>query len=227
MTRIEQDYAGSRLALIKDPRLCRLLPLYNEALDMLDIQATVVLQVRPVAEIARSLAERDGICPVLGALLWLRSVTEAEWHSRHHKRIWLGFAQVTADWRDSVRRVAQRFDVTWPVPPADAAESVAALLRPRPHDAEWIGSNTELPPLPFLRAWDAIEAGIAGDEAAAQAGFDVVRASMRAADQLYNPIIMDLVRRHAAELQAIRASGCWRLTAPLRVLKQYASGLMV
>ena len=227
MARIEQDYGESRLALIKDPRLCRLLPLYSEALDMLDIEATVVLQVRPVAEIARSLAERDGMCPVLAALLWLRSVTEAEWHSRHHRRIWLGFAQVTTDWRDSVRRVAQHFDVTWPVHPADAARRVAALLRPRSRDAEWIESNTELPALPFMRAWDAIAAGIAGDEVAAQAGFDVVRASLHAADQLYTPIVMDLMRRHAAQLQAIRASTCWRLTAPLRVLKQYASGFTV
>jgi hypothetical protein len=227
MAQIEQDYAGSRLALIKDPRLCRLLPLYGEALDMLDVEATVVLQVRPVAQIARSLVERDGICPVLGALLWLRSVTEAEWHSRHHRRIWLGFAQVTTDWRDSVRRVAQQFDLTWPVRPADAAGRVAALLRPRSRDAKWIESNTELLALPFIRAQDAIEAGIAGDELAAQAGFDVVRASLDDADRLYTPIIMDLMRRNATELQAIRRSTCWRLTAPLRVLKQYAAALMV
>jgi hypothetical protein len=227
MVQIEQDYTGSQLLLIKDPRLCRLLPLYLEALDMLDIEATVVLQVRPVAQIARSLAERDGICPVLGGLLWLRSVTEAEWHSRHRKRIWLGFAQLTADWRDSVRRMAQQFDVTWPVHPADAAERVASLLRPRSPGAEWNESDTELRALPFMRAWDAIEAGIGGDEAAAQAGFDVVRAALHDADQLYTPIITDLMRRHAAGLRTIRASTCWRLTAPLRTLKQYASGLMV
>jgi hypothetical protein len=227
MAQIEQDYAGSRLPLIKDPRLCRLLPLYGEALDMLDIEATVVLQVRPVAQVARSLAERDGICPVLGALLWLRSVTEAEWHSRHHKRIWLGFAQVTADWRDSVRRVAQQFDLAWPVHPTDAAGHVASLLRPRPREAEWIEASTDLPAPPFMHAWNAIEAGIAGDEVAAQAGFDIVRASLHDADQVYAPIVLNMIRRHAAEMHAIRASGCWRLTAPLRVLKQYASGLMV
>ncbi|MGA3003631.1 MAG: hypothetical protein ABSE20_18090 [Acetobacteraceae bacterium] len=225
MARIEQDYAGSQLLLIKDPRLCRLLPLYGEALEMLDIEATVVLQVRPVAEIARSLAERDGICPALGGLLWLRSVIEAEWHSRHRRRIWLGFAQVTAGWHDSIRRVAQQLDVNWPVDPAEAGERVASLLRPRSEDAQWVGSDTELPALPFVRAWEAIEAGIAGDEPTAQAGFDLVRASLNDADQLYTPIITDLMNRHTARLQAIRASTCWRLTAPLRAMKQRAFGL--
>ena len=40
---IERDYAGSRLLLIKDPRLCRLLPLYCDALDMLDIEPSILL----------------------------------------------------------------------------------------------------------------------------------------------------------------------------------------
>jgi hypothetical protein len=224
MEQIEQDYAGSRLLLIKDPRLCQLLPLYGEALDMADIEVTVLLQVRPVAQVVRSLAERDAISPVTGGLLWLRSVTEAEWHSRHRKRIWLGFEQVTGEWRDSICRMARQFDVTWPVDPADVAERVASLLRPRSHDAEAVQAHAELRALPFLRAWDAIEAGIAGDEAAAQAGFDVVRGSLQDADQLYSPIITDLMRRHAARLQAIRESTCWRLTAPLRALKQRAVG---
>jgi hypothetical protein len=225
MARIEQDYAGSRLLLIKDPRLCRLLPLYGDALDMLDIEVTVVLPVRPVAQVVRSLTERDGTSPALGGLVWLRSVTEAEWHSRHHKRIWLGFAQVTADWWAGIRRMAQQFDLTWPVHPADATGRVASLLRPRSHDGEWADSGTEFSADPFVRAWEAIEAGIAGDEAAAQAGFDVVRASLQDADWLYSPIIMDLLRRHAVRLQAIEQSTCWRLTAPLRALRQRAIGL--
>jgi hypothetical protein len=225
MAQIEQDYAGSRLLLIKDPRLCRLLPLYCEALDMLDIELTVVLQVRPVAQIVRSLAERDGISPEVSALLWLRSVTEAEWHSRHCTRIWLGFAQVTADWRDSICRIAERLDVTWPNHPSDAARRIAALLRPDAHDVEWAESGAGFRSALFACAWDAIMAGVAGDEAAAQAGFDLVRAPLSSADQLFTPVITDLMRRHEARLHAIHTSTCWRLTAPLRALKQQASRL--
>jgi hypothetical protein len=223
MGRIEQDYAGSRLLLIKDPRLCRLLPLYCEALDMLDIELTVVLAVRPVAQVVCSLVERDGTCPALAGLAWLRSVADAEWHSRHCKRIWLGFAQVMADWRTSIHRVTQQFDLTWPVHPADAAERVASLLQPRSHNTKRVESRTIFSATPFVRTWDAIEAGIAGDEAAAQAGFDAVRAWMQDADWLYAPIVKDLMRRHAVALRAIQESTSWRLTAPLRELKQRAA----
>jgi hypothetical protein len=224
MARIEQDYAGSRLLLIKDPRLCRLLPLYREALDMLNIELTVVLPVRPVDQVVRSLVERDGTSPALAGLIWLRSVSEAEWHSRYCKRIWLGFTQVTTDWRTCIHRMAQELDLTWPIHPAAAAVRVASLLRPRSRNVEWLEPHTAFNAGPFVRAWDAIEAGIAGDEATAQAGFDVVRAWMHDADWLYGPIIRDLMRRHAATLQAIQSSTCWRLTAPMRALKQRAIG---
>jgi hypothetical protein len=129
--RIERDYADAPLLVIKDPRLCRLLPLYRDALESLDIDLAVLLQVRPVAEVVRSLVERDGKHPALTELLWLRSVTEAEWHSRNCPRAWLSFGQVAGDWRECVRRVGQAFDLRWPIHPEDAAPRVAALLQPR------------------------------------------------------------------------------------------------
>jgi hypothetical protein len=210
---IEREYPDSRLLLIKDPRLCRLLPLYCDALEMMDIEPSVVLQVRPPAEVVRSLGQRDGTAADLSQLLWLRSVTEAEWHSRHCPRIWLDYAQVTADWRDSARRVAQRFDVTWPIPPETASGRVKLLhlgLREPDRSAQ--------PPI-LRRAWAAIDAGLADDEAAARRGFDLVRQQLSETDQLYMPIVTDLAQRHAAQLQTIRTSTCWRLTAPLRALR--------
>lgn len=41
--RIARDYDGASLLLIKDPRVCRLLPLYATALDRLAIEMCVVL----------------------------------------------------------------------------------------------------------------------------------------------------------------------------------------
>jgi hypothetical protein len=210
---IEREYSDSRLLLIKDPRLCRLLPLYCDALEMMDIEPSVVLQVRPPAEVVRSLCQRDGIAANLSQLLWLRSVTEAEWHSRDYPRIWLDYAQLTADWRASIHRVGDRFDVTWPIPPETASEQIKLLhlgLREPDRSAQ--------PPI-LRRAWAAIDAGLADDEPAARAGFDAVRQQLCETDQLYVPIVTDLVQRHAAQLQTIRRSTCWRLTAPLRALR--------
>jgi hypothetical protein len=84
---IRQDYGDAPILVIKDPRLCRLAPLYFDALDVMDIEPLVVLQMRPVAEVARSLADRDGMQQGLAEFLWLRSVLEAEAHSRNCRRV--------------------------------------------------------------------------------------------------------------------------------------------
>ena len=223
---IEQDYADTPLLVIKDPRLCRLLPLYREALDRLDIDPVVLLQVRPVADVARSLAERDGKSPVLSELLWLRSVVEAEWHSRMAPRVWVSFAQVANDWRACVRRIGHSFDVTWPVSPDAADSRITAQLRACRWGAERSNDDPESHPPLSERAWDAIGAGLAQNEPAARAGFDIVRAILRDTDRLYMPILSDVARRHEVALCAIRQSTSWRLTAPLRAVRQWVDDVI-
>lgn len=215
MAEIERGYPDAPLLAIKDPRLCRLLPLYIEALDALDIAPLVILQVRPVAEVAQSLTDRDHLPPDLSALLWLRSVTEAEWHSRHLPRVWVSFGQVASDWRHTIDRIGDRLAVTWPTHPDDATERIDLLLKPRPRQvASWRDDKI------LAEAWVAIQAGLADDDPTARAGFDEVRAFLQAADLIY----IDYIRRLEAELRAMRRSTCWRLTGPLRALGRWVGG---
>jgi hypothetical protein len=215
---IEQSYADAPLMVIKDPRLCRLLPLYTEALELLDIAPVVILQVRPVAEVAQSLIDRDDMPPGLSELLWLRSVTEAERYSRQCPRVWVSFTQVVADWRKTVDRIGDTLGVSWPIHPDDAAEEIGLLLNPRPRHIV-PSSNGAL-----MLAWETIQAGLAGDDLATRIAFDRVRASLQDADRLYIPALSHPLGRLEAEVEAMRASTCWRLTAPLRAIKRLLAG---
>ena len=117
--------------MIKDPRLCRLLPLYLDALDVLDIEPLVILQVRPVAEVVQSLADRDGMKPDLAEFLWLRSVIEAEEQSRRCRRVWVSMAGMIADWPDTVRRITDGLALEWPMERDEAIDEIGPLLKPR------------------------------------------------------------------------------------------------
>jgi hypothetical protein len=214
---IERNYSDGSLLLINDPRLCRLLPLYMEALHALNIEPLVVLQVRPVAEVAQSLADRDDLAHGLGSLLWLRLIAEAEWYSRHLPRVWVSFRQATSDWRGAVNRIGEKLNVTWPIHPDDAAEAINMILKPRPRQVASCVDNEVL-----TGAWSAVQEGLAGNEPAARAGFDGVRASLEEIDAFYLGAMSHHISRLEAQLQAMRHSTCWRLTAPLRAL---ASGL--
>lgn len=214
--RIRQDYGDAPILVIKDPRLCRLAPLYFDALDVMDIEPLVVLQVRPVAEVVRSLADRDGMQPGLVEFLWLRSVLEAEVHSRSCQRVWCSMGGMMTDWPDMVRRITDGLGLEWPMERHEAISEIGPLLKPRL--CHGTGSEPFEATMPRLSTatWAAVEQGLAGDEAAARAAFDAVRA-----------VLTDLDKMHAhypvTPVSAPRPLFL-RLNAPLRALCRVARG---
>jgi hypothetical protein len=166
---IERIYTGERLFVIKDPRLCRLLPLYLEALDILDIEPLVLLQVRSPSEVSCSLVNRDRLDPSHARLLWLRSVLEAELYSRRCRRIWVSFDGMIRDWYDTVDRIAHAFDIHWPFDPDAAGPLVDRIVKPRQRHS-WDGAAGATAGHPLVaQAWDAATLGLRGNDAAARA----------------------------------------------------------
>ncbi len=226
MAEITAGFGDAPLLVLKDPRVCRLLPLYLEAFDVLGIEPLVVLQVRPMMAVARSLADRDELDPSQSELLWLRSLVEAEWHSRCCARVWVGFEHLIADWREAIDRIGATLGVTWPIDPDEATHLIGPALKPRlNHGSREIAGVTKCiarmgshQPLSG-QAWAAVAHGLAGNEPAAQAGFDTVRAILEDFDRMYEPFLASIGQRHEAALAAIRSSTSWRVTAPLRALK--------
>lgn len=222
---IGRNYGNAPLILIKDPRICRLIPLYLTALDLIDVEPLVILPARPVREVVSSLAARDGLDPNLSELLWLRAVTEAELETRSCPRVWITLDQIIADWRRVAWRVAVRLGIDWSIEPDDAAAEVSSFLKPRLyHVSDWSFETQEHHSLAG-RAWAAIEAGLAGHEDDVQLGLDAVRAALYEMDRLYAPQIANLRARYETELAAICQSKCWRFTAPFRAVMRASRAL--
>jgi hypothetical protein len=227
MAEVASGFGHSPLLIVKDPRICRLLPLYLEAFDILDIEPLVILQVRPMAAVARSLADRDELDPRHSELLWLRSLVEAEWYSRCCTRVWVSFEQIIADWRASVQRIGTTLGVTWPIELDDAIHLIGPVLKPRLNHG--IREAAGIPSIPWMashqtlsrQAWAAVEHGLTSAEVAAQAGFDIVRATLEDLDRMYEPFLTSVEQRHEAALATMRASTCWQITAPLRTIRNY------
>jgi hypothetical protein len=216
MAQITQSYGDASLLVLKDPRLCQLLPLYLDALDTLDIEPLVILQVRPMQEVVQSLIDRDGLHPDLAEFLWLRSVVEAEWHSRNCRRVWVSMAEILADWPGTVRRIADGLRLAWPEEPNT---EIASLLKPRlRHHVATLACDVGAHWL-STAAWTAIEYGLAGNEPAARAGFDSVRGALHDLDRLYATTIGTFV------VKRTRLSR--RLVARLRALRERARNVLI
>ncbi|MBM4309425.1 MAG: glycosyltransferase [Deltaproteobacteria bacterium] len=89
---ISDEYSGREIFMIKDPRLCLLLPLYHDILNELEIDVRVVAIRRDVREVVESLYERDRLPHERG-----RAYYEKHIRALDHNLAGLQFISVTFD----------------------------------------------------------------------------------------------------------------------------------
>src|SRR3954454_9089161 len=100
-----EEFDESPLFVVKDPRLCRLVPFWLTVLGELDVLPAFLIPIRNPLEVADSLRERDGLSISHGLLLWLRCVLDVELQTRGHARAFVSYARLLDDWEGAVRPV--------------------------------------------------------------------------------------------------------------------------
>ena len=127
---LDDELATSALFVLKDPRICRLLPFWLSVLGQVGIAAKLIYPVRNPMEIAASLRVREGFPPAKSHLLWLTHLLSAESGSRGLPRAFASFADLLADWRKTIHAIEHAIDLTLPGWSAEAESSIDAFLSP-------------------------------------------------------------------------------------------------
>jgi hypothetical protein len=91
------DFAPHQNWVVKDPRICRLLPLWSEVAADPRADLRFLHIVRQPLAVAASLATRNGFSTARSLLLWLRHILEAEAATRGRPRAWLRWEELTSD----------------------------------------------------------------------------------------------------------------------------------
>ncbi len=130
---IEAEYGRSRFFIMKDPRMCRLLPFWHEALEATGCAPLHVCPHRHPRDVAASLTRWANYEPEYGLLLWLRHVLEAEAASRGHARTFTSYEQLMTDWVQLVKRIGSQLDLKWPKSPQSIHADVGAFLSKELH----------------------------------------------------------------------------------------------
>lgn len=94
---VRQEYADAATFVVKDPRMCRLMPLWRKVLAKVDAQPRFVIPLRSPLEVARSLEKRDGLPLAHGCLLWLRHMLDAEHETRDSRRVFVQYQDLLSD----------------------------------------------------------------------------------------------------------------------------------
>ena len=125
---LAKDFGTEPLFVVKDPRICLLMPLWLDVLREIGADAACVMPVRNPLEVAGSLGKRDGLSTARSLLLWLRYFSAAERDTRHVPRAFVHYEDLLRDWRGTVDLISRRLDIAWPNDPTIVAADVAAFL---------------------------------------------------------------------------------------------------
>ena len=207
-----QECDGEPLVLVKDPRLCRLLPLWIDAFAGSDYDLFAILPIRHPFEVAASLRHRNSLPLAHGLALWLQHVLAAERASRGLPRCFVSYGDLLRDWRSTVQRIGRTLELSWPRDIMSVADEIdeflSVELRHHQSAADTLPAGDALHHL-CLRAWDALMLLCAdGRNEATRAGLDQVALEYERALGILGPLVAALdsnlvqVRRELVERDA-------------------------
>jgi hypothetical protein len=127
---LADEFGDSRLFVLKDPRLCRLMPVWSEALTDFGATPVFVLPVRNPFEVSASLRQRNQLLEAEAQLCWLRHVLDSEQSTRGQARVFVRFVDLLENWRRTVDRISATLDLPWPHRSASVEDAIDAFLSP-------------------------------------------------------------------------------------------------
>lgn len=193
----QKEFADARLFVLKDPRICRLAPLWLDALRTQAIKVLPVISWRHPGEVAASLQARNGMDPAYGELVWLRHVLDAEAATRGYPRAVIGYDDLLSGGLAALDRLAARLGLVWPDDSPAARSAITAFL------SEGERHHRALPPhgpassqaVRVLEQWSRD-----GEEAGGHDTLDTLRQSFGAAEPYLLPL-SQAYRRTQADLE--------------------------
>jgi len=113
VTLLKNEFGDSKTWGMKDPRTCRLLPIWQKGFKKAGLEPVYCLTLRHPLEVAASLKKRDGFGQEKGLLLWLDHVLTADWHTRKCARLWIHFPDLLQNPKDVVEGISKSLHLPW------------------------------------------------------------------------------------------------------------------
>jgi hypothetical protein len=123
---LRAEFGKTERPLIKDPRLCQLLPLWIPVIHRHFSRATFLLPMRHPLEVGLSLKKRDRFTLEHGLAIWCTGSLEAERATRGFRRFFTTYEDLLKDPLNTVGKLAQQLKL----PANDVAASVPRLVDP-------------------------------------------------------------------------------------------------
>jgi GT2 family glycosyltransferase len=215
---LRAEYGNSTLFVVKDPRLCRLIPVWVAALESLGARPSFVITTRNPLEVAGSLRARQGFSATKSCLLWLRHVLDAERDSRGFTRVFVSYEQLLRDWVSETDRIARELHLFWPRSDHETHLEIenflSSALRHHSFDHSELRTRSDITEW-VKQVFEVVSSAARGSEEIDSELLDEVHGQLDRADHAYGPLLAqakaEISSREAArdevESQLAAASG--------------------
>jgi len=127
---LKKNFISSPIWAVKDPRLCRLLPLWFSVLQELQVEPKFILTFRSPFEVALSLSRRDNYDLLAGLVLWRKYFSEALAYTEKSPRIIVSYDELIHDWVPVANKIQETFSLEWPKSFSKASKDIKKFLKP-------------------------------------------------------------------------------------------------
>jgi hypothetical protein len=190
---IRDDYDDAPLFVLKEPRMCRMVPFWMNALRKSGCAVHIVHTHRNPQEVAASLAKRDGFTQAFSLLLWLRHVLDAESATRGQKRAFTSYQRLMQGWRQEIDALEDTLEVSFFSKTGKTTKAVNAFLNDRlQHFSDKTADTLTDATLPqnVRDAFAILECWVeTGEESEDYATLDKLRAELSDLSSVFAPLV--------------------------------------
>jgi hypothetical protein len=228
-TLVRRDFSTADVWALKDPRMCRLLPLWFSIFAAQRVRPTFVCMNRNPFEVVASLQKRDGFSSEKALVLWLSHSLSAEFHSRSLSRVFIDFDQVVKNPAEVLLKIEGESKLVFPISVNKANEKIDDFVSPnlRHHEAN-VALQRPHETLPLM-AYELYRtfSEMAGGNKSSYAVIDNIATDFRIYQKKWSPELVEQIRyinRERADYRCkffqIYNSLSWRLAKPLWLIEK-------
>jgi hypothetical protein len=153
---LASEFNDNSLFSIKDPRMCLLLPFWQQIFAERQIIPSYLIIVRNPLEVAASLAKRNGFSSEKSVILWMNAMLPAELYSRNHPRVFVSFDNLLKNPFETIIFISRVLSLDFPRNFPDVQQTVHEFLTPalKHHNIEATAVNKQV--LSFMSHYYAI-----------------------------------------------------------------------
>jgi hypothetical protein len=223
---LEQEYNGSEVIVLKEPRISVLTSFWNRALRKAGYTTHYIVMVRNPLEVVDSLLVRNSFPREKSLLLWSSYMLALERDTREERRTFVAFEQIMSDWRAVRDRIQDDAGLPFfrdtPAAAVDIDRFIDGRLRHHEVTPEDLSSRSDVPE--EVKTLYRIFSGACYGQEINPAAVEAVRLELEKVDTLIGPVLADLGQRARSltkdvlELQQAHASAVERADAVTELL---------